>query len=328
MSGELETAKQVGPAGDGDPLARRMWDAVARSPLRSLWHLQGVPVRTIVRRSVKSTLDDNLLSRAAELGFYFLFALFPTLVSASAILGLAARSASTIYSSLLQYLTWVLPPSAYALVIATFNQTAAAATTGKVTLGLVAAIWSASVGFSSIQDGMNAVYRVQESRPYWKARGAAILITAALAVLVTANLAVLLGGDFCARSLQLHIWHHALGSVMAVAVRILSGVVACGLLLLQLSLIYYCAPDLKRKCWHWSSPGATFALLGWIVASLGLKLYLHISNSYTITYGSLGAVIVLLTWFYLTGLMILLGAEINSEIQAAVMERQGGGSRK
>ncbi len=298
-----------------------MWEAVSRSPLRDLWNLQGVSVGLIARRTFKSTLDDNLLSRAAELGFYFLFALFPTLVSASSILGLAARSASDIYGSLLQYLNWVLPPNAYGVVIATFNQTAQAATSGKITLGLAAAIWSASVGFSAMQDGMNAVYRVRESRPYWKARGAAVLVTVMLSVLVTLNLAVLFGGDFCARSLQAHIWHHALGVALAVTIRTIGALIACVLLLWQLSLIYYFAPDLERKRWHWSSPGAAFALLGWILASMGLKAYLHYSNSYTIAYGSLGAVIVLLTWFYITGLMILLGAEINSEIHAAVVAK-------
>jgi membrane protein len=298
-----------------------VWEAVSRSPLRDLWNLQGVSVGLIARRTFKSTLDDNLLSRAAELGFYFLFALFPTLVSASSILGLAARSASDIYGSLLQYLNWVLPPNAYGVVIATFNQTAQAATSGKITLGLAAAIWSASVGFSAMQDGMNAVYRVRESRPYWKARGAAVLVTVMLSVLVTLNLAVLFGGDFCARSLQAHIWHHALGVALAVTIRTIGALIACVLLLWQLSLIYYFAPDLERKRWHWSSPGAAFALLGWILASMGLKAYLHYSNSYTIAYGSLGAVIVLLTWFYITGLMILLGAEINSEIHAAVVAK-------
>jgi membrane protein len=322
QQGAVERAGVGESVRSGTDMMTQIWDAVASSPLHDLWNLKGVSIGTIARRTLKSTIDDNLFSRAAELGFYFLFALFPTLVSATAILGLAARSASSIYGSLLQYLTWVLPPSAYSLVIATFNQTAASATTGKVTLGLVAAIWSASVGFSSIQDGMNAVYRVQESRPYWKARGVAILVTAALAFLVTLNLGVLLGGDFCAHLVRAHIWHHALGTAASVAIRTVSGIVACALLLLQLSLIYYCAPDLRQRCWRWNSPGAAFALLGWIVASVGFRAYLHFTNSYTVTYGSLGAVIVLLTWFYLTGLMILLGAEINSEIQAAVVARE------
>jgi membrane protein len=98
--------------------------------------------------------------------------------------------------------------------------------------------------------------------------------------------------------------------------------VASGLLLLQFSTIYYFGPDLKAKRWHWVTPGAVIGILGWVVSSLGLRIYLHYFDSFTITYGSLGGVIVLLTWFYITGLMLLLGAEVNSEIQAAVAEKQ------
>jgi membrane protein len=306
----------------GDPLAYRIWDVVSRSPLENLWSFQGAPVGLVWKRTFHSILDDNLLSRAAELGFYFLFALFPTLVSASSLLGLAARHASTVYASLLQYFALVVPPTAYGIVIQTFNQTATAATRGKITLGFVAALWSASVGFSAIQDGMNAVYRVRETRPYWKARGSAILVTLMLSVLVTLNLAVLLAGDFGAKYLHARFWHHALGDATAFVAHAFAFAAACGLLLLQLSIIYYYAPDVKKKCWRLTSPGAVIALGGWIAASIGFKVYLHFSNSYTITYGSLGAVIILLTWFYITGLMILVGAEINSEIEAVVTAKE------
>lgn len=305
-----------------DPLAQQIWDQVAASPLRSLWDFEGASVRLVWMRTFHAMLSDNLLSRAAEMGYYFLFALFPMLVCASAILGLAARQASHIFDSLLHYLALVLPGGAYTMVIETFNQAAAAATGGKITLGLVAALWSASVGFASIQDGMNTVYKVRESRPYWKARGAAILVTLLLSVMVTANLAVLLGGDFIARFAYVRIWHHALAASTALVVHLVQWTAASGLLLLQFSTIYYFAPDLKAKCWHWMTPGAVIGILGWVLSSLGLRVYLHFFNSFTITYGSLGAVIVLLTWFYMTGLMLLLGAEINSEIQAAVMEKK------
>jgi len=305
-----------------DPLAQQIWDQVAQSPLHSLWDFQGASAKVVWTRTFRAMLSDNLLSRAAEMGYYFLFALFPTLVCASAILGLAARQASHIYDHLLHYLALVLPGGAYTMVIETFNQTAAAATGGKITLGLVAALWSASVGFASIQDGMNTVYKVRESRPYWKARGAAILVTLLLSVMVTANLGVLLGGDFMARLAHLRIWHHALAVSVAILIHLVQWTVASGLLLLQFSTIYYFGPDLKVKCWHWLTPGATIGIVGWILSSLGLRVYLHFFDSFSITYGSLGAVIVLLTWFYMTGLMLLLGAEINSEIQAAVMEKK------
>ena len=113
--------------------------------------------------------DDNLLGRSAELGFYFLFALFPTLVTACSVLGLAARSAVHIYENLLQYLSIVVPPTALGTVLEAFNQTTAAASSGKLTFGLVAALWSASVGFSPFRTSLNVVYRVKETRPYWRA---------------------------------------------------------------------------------------------------------------------------------------------------------------
>jgi membrane protein len=304
-----------------DPAALRIWESVSRRPLGNLWRFRGVAAKQVWSRTFHAFLNDELLSRAAELGYYFLFALFPMLVCASAMLGLAARSASQIYVHLLQYLALVVPASAYNIVIETFNQTAAAATGGKITLGLVASLWSASVGFAAIQEGMNTVYKVRESRPFWKARGSAILVTMALSVLVTLNLAVLLLGDFLAAIVRLHIWHHWLALTVVVVLRIAAWTFASVLLMVQLDLIYYFAPDMKAKRWRWMTPGAAIALLGWLAASVGLKVYLHLFNSFTITYGSLGAVIVLLTWFYITGLMILLGAEINSEIQGAVAEK-------
>ncbi len=305
-----------------DPMTQRIWDEVARSPLHDLWDFQGASSKLVWKRTFQAMLSDNLLSRAAEMGYYFLFALFPTLVCASSLLGLIARRATDIYLSLLHYLALVVPSGAYAMVIETFNQTTAAATTGKVTLGLVAALWSASVGFTAIQDGMNTVYKVRETRPYWKARGLAILVTLLLSLMVTLNLAVLLSGDLLARLVYLKIWHHNLAVAAAIGIHIIQWTIAAAMLLLQFSTVYYFAPDLRAKYWHWVSPGAAIGVLGWVAASLGLRVYLHFFNSFSITYGSLGAVIVLLTWFYLTGLMLLLGAEINSEVQAAVIEKQ------
>jgi len=304
-----------------DPLAQQIWEFVSRSPLHNLWDFQGASARLVWKRTFRAMLNDNLLSRAAEMGYYFLFALFPTLVSASAILGLAARQASHIFDKLLHYLALVVPGGAYTMVIDTFNQTAEHATKGKITIGLVAAIWSASVGFASIQDGMNTVYKVRESRPYWMARGQAILVTLLLSVMVTATLAALLGGDLAARLMYVKIWHPRLAFSTALVVHIVQWTLASSLLLLQFSTIYYFAPDLKAKCWHWVTPGAVTGISGWVICSLGLRIYLHFFDSFSLTYGSLGGVIILLTWFYITGLMLLLGAEVNSEIQAAVAEK-------
>ena len=316
------TAGVPGASAVALPGARQhIWAYVSASPLGSLWDLKGASPWVIGKRTVKSFLDDNLLGRAAELGFYFLFALFPTLVSASSMLGLAARSASQIYNTLLAYLAVVIPSSAMGIVMDTFNQTTAASSRGKITFGLAAALWSASVGFSAIQDTLNIVYKVPETRPYWKARGGAILVTVLLSVLVTCLLAAMLGGDVLAHLATAKIYHHWIGHIAAFLSRLIGWIVAAVLLAFSFSVIYFFAPDLKSSRWHWLSPGAAIGIVAWILSSLGLRVYLHFFNSYSVTYGSLGAVIILLTWFYISGLMLLLGAEVNSEIEAVAAEK-------
>jgi len=295
---------------------------VSHSPLRSLWNLEGVPVRAIAKHTWRATLDDNLVGRAAELGFYFIFALFPSLFTATSILGLAARSASKIYYSLLGYLSIVIPHAAMDTVLQTFNQTTAATTSGKLTFGLIFAIWSASVGFSAIQDSLNIVYKIKETRSYFAARLSAIGVTILLMALVTAMLLCLLGGDFFARMAELRLGHNVVALTLAVVSRAISWTLAAVLLSLFFAVIYYFAPDKKASQWHWLTPGALVGILGWLVASIGLRIYVHEFGDYSMTYGSLGAVIILLTWFYLSGLMLLVGAEINSEIEAVAAAKR------
>jgi membrane protein len=303
-------------------LRRQVWSYVSRSPLQSLWNLEGVPAKVILKNTWNAIFADNLVGRAAELGFYFLFALFPTLLTACTILGLAARSAAHIYENLLQYLSIVVPPSALGTVLEAFNQTTAAASSGKLTFGLAAALWSASVGFSAIQDGLNVVYRVKESRPYWRARLSAIGVTFILSIVITLMLASLLTADLLARLARLHIYHHFLAVGAAGTLRMIGWLIATAFLSLLFALIYYFGPDVKVSQWRWLTPGSALGMLGWLVSSLGLRLYVHYFNNYSATYGSLGTVIILLTWFYLSGLMLLLGGEINSEIEAAVHEKK------
>jgi membrane protein len=266
-------------------------------------------------------LDDNLVGRAAELGFYFIFALFPSLLTATSLLGLAAKSASKIYYSLLGYLSIVIPPDAMHMVLGTFSQITSSATSGKLTFDFVFAIWSASVGFSAIQDSLNVAYKVKETRSYMGARMSAIGATMLLSVLVTLMLASLLGADFFARMAYLRVDHGFLAAILAVTARSLGWLLAFVLLSLFFAVIYYFAPDVKKSHWHWLTPGAAIGIIGWILASLGLRAYVHLFGGYSVAYGSLGAVIILLTWFYLSGLMLLLGAEINSEIEAAAAAR-------
>lgn len=309
-----------------DPLTRRsrrgLWGLVYRTPLRAMWDLRGVSLRVVAVRTWKSLLEDRLFGHAAELGFYFLFALFPTLFSASSILGLAARSASQIYDRLLDYLALVIPTSALGTILSTFNETTAASTSGKITFGLIAAIWSASVGISAIQDTLNAVYKLQETRSYIVARLYAIGLTILLTLIFSLVLGSMLGGDVIAGVADHRLHDRGLAVGVGITARLIGWMLATALLTLTFAVTYYWAPDFRQRHWQWLSPGCTVGVFGWLIASLGLRVYLHFFNNYSVIYGSLGAVIILLTWFYTSGLMLLIGAEINSELDAIVAERQ------
>jgi len=262
-------------------------------------------------------LADRLFGHAAELGFYFLFALFPTLLCGASILGLVARSAHQISDKLLEYLSLVIPTSALATVVSTFNQAETAATSGKLTFGSIAAIWSASVGVSAIQDTLNGVFQLQDRRSYFVARIYAILLTVLLVLLVGSGLGCMFAGDFAA-ALAEHSLHERLVSISAgLAIRCVAWILSACLLALSFEVLYYWAPDWNVRRWRWLSAGTIFCLAGWLLASLGLRVYLHFFRSFTVAYGSLGAVIILLTWFYCSGLMLLVGAEIDSVLDEA-----------
>ena len=221
---------------------------------------------------------------------------------------------------LLNYLALVVPHDAFKLVMETFNQTTTHSSGAKLIFGLAAGLWSASVGFSAIQDTLNVVYKVKETRPYWQVKGAAILVTALLSAIVVSVLGSMFAGSFGAHWLYLHIGQHQLALAVDGAVRFVAWLAAALLCVLLFAVIYYFAPDVKNKHWRWFTPGAAVGIAGWVLASFSLRVYLHYFNSYSVTYGSLGAVIILLTWFYITGLMLLIGAELNSEIEAAAAE--------
>jgi len=208
-------------------------------------------------------------------------------------------------------------------VVNTFNQTAAAATPGKVTFGLVFALWSASVGVSAMQDALNVVYRIIDSRSYLHARLYAIALTVLLSCLITLSLSSMLGADFIAGHFHRHLHNVVVVAVASFFVRLVGWMVAAALLSLCFAAVYYWAPDLKKRHWHWLTPGGLIAICAWLLGSLGLRIYLHFFNSYSITYGSLGAVIILLTWFYLTGLMLLVGAECNVQLEMAAGSEPG-----
>ena len=295
-----------------------MWAHVSHNPISSMWNLQGVSGKEIAKRTWKGIDDDNLLGRASQLAYSFFAAIFPALIAMSSIMGLVAKSSTTLYLALLHKIGALLPPSAFDLVLQTFKQTTSASTGGKVALGVIVALFSASTGVAAIQDTLNTVYRVRETRPFWKSRLEATGLTVLVAILVIFATLTLFSGDISADWLD----HRFVGShMLGIFVRVLGWVLASLLMVLSFEVLYYYCPDVKNRKWRWFTPGGMVGLFGWVVGSLALRIYLHWFNNYSATYGTLGAVIILLLWFYVTGVMILLGGEVNSEIEHAVAEK-------
>src|SRR5215470_2720083 len=160
----------------------------------SIWHLGGLKGRQLGIRVWKSMNEDNIFGRASELAYNFILSLFPMLLFLVALFGFFASRASGLQDRLFFYLSTVLPPAAYEIVVKTVHDVARNASGGKLTIGIVLALWSASGGMSSMISTVNAAYSVRDDRPYWRVKGIALLLTLALSALVIAALALVLVG--------------------------------------------------------------------------------------------------------------------------------------
>jgi membrane protein len=286
--------------------------------LKSMWSLGGLSAKQLGTRVWGQLNEDDVWGRAAQLSYYFLLALFPLLIFVTSVIGILLGSGTGIRHSLFNYLSQVMPPSAFKLVDETMYELSRSSGGGKISFGILAALWAASNGMGAISESLNAAYNVKESRPWWRARLTAIALTIAIALLImTALILILYGGrisDKIAAS-------YGFGDLFTTLWAILQWPIVLIFILLSFSLIYFFAPDLKEQDWKWVTPGSLVGVGLWLLVSFLFRLYLGFFDSYSATYGSLGAVIILMLWFYLTGLAILVGGEINSEIENAAAEK-------
>jgi membrane protein len=282
----------------------------------SPWKLGGLTPLQLVNRVYHEINDDEVLTRSAALAYYFVSALFPMIFFLMAMLGLFAQS-HDLQSSLLNYTARFMPGDAYKLVQKTLQEVANSSTGLKLAFGLALALWSGAGGVVSIIDALNRCYHVKDSRPFWKQRLIALGLTVGIAALTIVALTIVLYGGDIADFVGSHL---GLSNVTVIAWHIVQWPIALFFVVLSFALLYFWGPDTKQQ-WQWITPGAVVGVLTWIGASLLFRVYLHFFNSYSKTYGSLGAVIVLLLWLYISGLAILVGGEINSEIENAAAKR-------
>ncbi|MDP9395966.1 MAG: YihY/virulence factor BrkB family protein [Actinomycetota bacterium] len=267
-----------------------------------------------LKRTVKEFSDDNGSDWAAALTYYAVLALFPAVIALIAIIGLVGNPRTTL-NTLLQVVSDLGGRSAVEVMRGPLQGLAGQQKAGIFLLvGLLGALWSASGYVSAFSRASNAVYEVEEGRPFWKLRPLQILVTlisvimlalVAIGLVVSGPLAQSLGNALGVGGVALTAWNIVKWPVMALIVS------------LVISLLYYAAPNVRQPKFQWFTLGGLFALVVWALASLAFGFYVANFGSYNKTYGSLAGVITFLIWLWITNIAILIGAEFNAELERA-----------
>ncbi len=264
-----------------------------------------------LRRTVREFQDDNLTDWAAALTYYSILAIFPALLAIVSVVGLLGDSTT---QSLIDNLSTVAPGPAKDIVTSALenlqkNQGAAGV---LFVVGLATALWSASGYVAAFMRASNSIYDVGEGRPIWKTLPTRVLITlvllfmlalVAVGVTFTGGLARQAGNVLGLGSSAVQAWDIAKWPVILIVV------------MTMFAILYWASPNVRHPKFRWITPGSVVAVLLWIVASAGFALYVASFASYNKTYGALGGVIIFLVWLWISNIAVLLGAELNAEVE-------------
>lgn len=278
--------------------------------------LKGVSPKKLLKHLFREVTNDAITDTAAQLSYYFLFAMFPFLfflVTVAAYLPLGG-----VINSLMERLQFVMPEDALLLVEGHLNSLVGETRPKLLTLGLAVTLWTASRGVDALRKGLNLAYDVPESRPIWHTQLIAVAMTVASAALVLSAFTMfILGGEAgawlaakagVAQQFQV-LWSWARWPFTAAVV------------MFAAALLYYFLPDVKQR-WRYITPGSVSATALWLITTWGFTQYVDHFGRFNVTYGSIGGVMVLLLWLYLTGLVFIVGGEIN-----AVLEHESAGGK-
>ena len=272
--------------------------------LRSLLRFQAL------KATVQEFQRDDALGLAAQLAYYLILALFPFILVLVSLMG--TFGSEELASEVLGYFRQVMPEEAYK-IIETFTGniiSGDAKAPGLLSFGILFTIWVASGAFAALINALNRAYDVQETRPFWKVRGIAILLTLGLSVLILAGVLLLVLGPQIGATIA-NVF--GLGDLFLLVWDIARWPVALLFMVFTVALLYYFAPDVDQP-FRWITPGGLIGVLLWVLASLAFNFYVSNFGSYNKTYGSIGAVIVLLLYLYISSLTILFGATLNATL--------------
>ena len=287
-----------------EPGSPRLWLELARAlrhPLAFLWEL------------VSRVQRNDTLTTAAALAYYFFLSLFPLMLFVLALTSLLPLPGLERW--LLENAARSLPGEAYNLVDKVVRGVLETPRGGLLSLGAVLALWTASAAFAAVINGLNRAYRVEDPRQWWKVRLQAIGLTIGLSLFMIVAFVLTVFGGQAVDLISRHLGPAA--GMLALVVRWTTTV---GAVMLVVTTIYYAAPAIERN-WQWIRPGQVLFMLGFAGTSAAFSYYVGRFADYDATYGSLGAVIILLVWMYLLAVFLLLGGELNALLECRIRER-------
>jgi membrane protein len=266
-----------------------------------------------VKRTIREFRDDNLTDWAAALTYYAVLSIFPGLIVLVSILGLVGQHPETT-NALLEIVDDIGPDSAVETFRGPIESVVSSNTNAGALFvaGLLVAVWSASGYMGAFIRAANAIYEVEEGRPFWKRRPLQIVMTVAMVLLLAlVSIAIVVTGPL-ARSIGDAV---GVGDSVVSAWNIAKWPVIVVIVMAMFAVLYYVAPNVRQPGLRLVTPGGVVAVLGWIVVSAGFGLYVANFGSYDKTYGSLGGVIVFLVWLWLSNVALLFGAEFDAELE-------------
>ncbi len=292
---------------------------VGGSPKNFLHDLRTLFTFTALKKAVAEFQRDDALGLAAQLAYYLTLALFPFILFVVSLMG--TFSTPQLADYILEYFSQVLPDPVYETVSTYTGDLLSGRNPapGLLSFGILATIWAASGAFSALINALNRAYDAQETRPFWKVKGIALLMTLGLSILVLVGVLLMVAGPPIGRAIA-DIF--GLGDIFVLVWNIVRWPTALLFLVIVVALLYYFAPNVDQP-FRWITPGGFIGVALWVLASVGFNIYVYNFGSYNKTYGSIGAAIVLLLYFYISSLTILFGAELNATLAKMKEEISG-----
>jgi membrane protein len=269
-----------------------------------------MPLLDLLIKTGKEVIDDDCAGMAAQLSYYFALALFPALLF---VVALASYLPFPVINDVVNALARFAPPEVLTIIRKQLESIVAGEQTSLLTVGILGAIWSSSGAMTSIVSALNQAYDVPESRPWWKVRLISIALTIALVLFVLVSFTLIVAGPDAGRWITGWL---GLSSVFDTAWVVLRWPLIFALATSGIAIVFYYAPDADQD-WVWITPGSIATTILWVMFSMVFRIYVTKVGDYAATYGALAGAAILLLWLYFSGLALLIGGELNSEIEHA-----------